>query len=384
MTLLTNSEIFQKNQYIYCPELLTLEIAEDHVQGIQKLIDEGHSTQDEQCPLSHSIGHNPLLDSLLEQLTPIISEVTGKKLHPTYAYARKYSPGDELKIHKDRPACEISATINLGFKGEQWPIYVGHKEDKSDSKKIDMNIGDGVIYKGCEVFHWREKYTEGEWQFQVFVHYVDAEGPNKEWKYDKRKSLSHHNSQENRNGDYTHISGDYTHISKAFSSESCDKIIKQCEKQNLEETSIGSKSQTIDKTIRDTKRIVLPNDISIGATLTGIGFQANAYKWKFDVTKSNQTEFLKYDKNGHFSSHVDTFLESFDNKETRKISIILILNNEFEGGKFWIQIGVNKVYPKQDKGDIIIFPSFLLHGVEPITSGIRRSMITWLVGPYFK
>ena len=378
MTLQTNPEIFQKNQYIYCPELLKVEAANEVVQGIQKLIDEGHSTQDVQCPLSHAIGHVPILDSLLEQLTPIISEVTGKKLHPTYAYARKYSPGDELKIHKDRPSCEISATINLGFKGEQWPIYVGHKEDKSDSKKIDMNIGDGVIYKGCEVFHWREKYTEGEWQFQVFVHYVDADGPNKEWKYDKRKSLSHHIVKEDR------YYGVCTHISKAFSSESCDKIIKQCEKQNLEEASIGSKSQTIDKTIRDTKRIVLPNDIGIGATLTGIGFQANAYKWKFDVTKSNQTEFLKYDKNGHFSSHVDTFLESFDNKETRKISVILILSDGHEGGKFYLKIQEEKIYPKQDKGDIIIFPSFLLHGVEPITSGIRRSMITWLIGPYFK
>jgi len=378
VTSQTNTEIFQKNKYIYCPNLVTLEVANEVAQGIQKLIDEGNSTQDNQCPLSHSIGHVPLLDSLLEQLTPIISEVTGKKLHPTYAYARKYSPGDELKIHKDRPACEISATINLGFKGEQWPIYVGHKEDKSDSKKIDMNIGDGVIYKGCNLFHWREKYTEGEWQTQVFVHYVDADGPNKEWKYDKKKMLSHHNSQENRNGDYTYIS-------KAFSSESCDKIIRECEKQNLEEASIGNmEKQQVDKTIRDTKRIVLSNDIGIGATLTGIGFQANAYKWKFDLTKSNQSEFLKYDKNGHFTSHIDSFLDDFDNKETRKISIILILNNEFEGGKFWIQIGVNKVYPKQDKGDIIIFPSFLLHGVEPITSGIRRSMITWLVGPYFK
>ena len=378
MPLQTNSEIFQKNQYIHCPKLVTLEIANEVAQGIQKLIDEGHSTQDPQCPLSHSIGHVPLLDSFLEQLTPHISEITGKKLYPTYAYARKYFPGDELKIHKDRPACEISATINLGFKGEQWPIYVSHKEDKSESRKIDMNIGDGVIYKGCEVFHWREKYTEGEWQFQVFVHYVDAEGPNKEWKYDKRKKLSHHTSSENI------FDGTCTHISKAFSSESCDKIIKQCEKQNLEEAYIGSKSQTIDKTIRDTKRIVLPNDLGIGATLTGIGFQANAYKWKFDVTKSNQTEFLKYDKNGHFSSHVDTFLDIFDNKETRKISVILILSDSYEGGKFYLKTGGEKLYPKQDKGDIIIFPSFLLHGVEPVTSGIRRSLITWLVGPYFK
>lgn len=376
MTSQTNPEIFQKNQYIHCPKLVTLEVANEVAQGIQKLIDEGHSTQDVQCPLSHSIGHVPLLDSFLEQLTPYISEITGKKLYPTYAYARKYAPGDELKIHKDRPSCEISATINLGFKGNQWPIHVGHKEDKSESRKIDMNIGEGVIYKGCEVFHWREKYTEGEEQFQVFVHYVDADGPNKEWKYDKREKLSHHY-------DMKYMEGYYTHISKAFSPSSCDKIIKQCETEDLEQATIGNAS-LYKPDIRDTKKTILYNDIGIGATLTGIGLQANAYKWNFDVTNSNQTEFLKYDKNGHFASHIDTFLHPFDVNQQRKISVILILNDDFEGGKFYIQALHKKIYPEQNKGDIIIFPSFLLHGVEPIISGIRRSMITWLVGPYFK
>ena len=378
MTLLTNSEIFQKNQYIYCPELLTLEIAEDHVQGIQKLIDEGHSTQDEQCPLSHSIGHKPTLDSLLEQLTPIISEVTGKKLHPTYAYARKYAPGDELKIHKDRPSCEISATITLGFKGEQWPIYVGNKEDKSDSKKIDMNVGDAIIYKGCDLFHWREKYTEGEGQFQIFIHYVDADGPNKEWKYDKRNELAHHSIKI--------LSGDFTVASRAFSPESCKKIIEQMEKQKLEPAQIFNGNEGIvNKEIRDTKRSVQSNDVGIGATLTGIGLQANAHKWNFDITNSNQSEFLQYDKDGHFHSHIDTFLNEYEKKEgVRKLSVLLILNDDFEGGQFFLQTSSQKYYPKQEKGDIIIFPSFLLHGVEPVISGIRRSLITWMVGPYFK
>jgi len=94
------------------------------------------------------------------------------------------------------------------------------------------------------------------------------------------------------------------------------------------------RSQLLQKTVRDSKKLKLPNDIGIGATLTGIGFQANAYKWKFNVTESNQTEFLKYDKNGHFSSHIDTFLLDVDNTKSRKISVILFLNDDFEGGKF--------------------------------------------------
>jgi hypothetical protein len=55
--------------------------------------------------------------------------------------------------------------------------------------KVDMQIGDAVLYKGMEVEHWREKYTEGQWQAQVFLHYVDANGLYADQKYDGRKSL---------------------------------------------------------------------------------------------------------------------------------------------------------------------------------------------------
>lgn len=373
----TNPEIFQEKGFIFCPELLNVEVADEVSNELQRLIDEGHSKKDWMCPLSHSINGAPVLDSLLEQLTPIFSEITGLALYPSFCYARKYAKGDELKIHTDRPACEITATINLKFKGEQWPIYVGTKKDKSDALKVDMNVGDALLFRGLDIPHWREKYTEGEWQFQVFVHYVNAKGPHAEWKYDKKGKLLHH--EENNS-----LLTVYSSINKAFSSESCDKIIKQCEAQSLEKCLVGNEVRTFQKTVRDSKKLELPNDIGIGATLTGIGFQANAYKWKFNVTESNQTEFLKYDKNGHFSSHIDTFLLDVDNTKSRKISVILFLNDDFEGGKFFIDEGYGKFYPKQQKGDIVVFPSFLLHGVEPVTSGIRRSLITWLVGPYFK
>jgi PKHD-type hydroxylase len=43
-----------------------------------------------------------------------------------------------------------------------------------------------------------------------------------------------------------------------------------------------------------------------------------------------------------------------------------------------------KIYPPQDVGNVIVFPSFLLHGVEPVTSGKRRSLVAWMVGPWFR
>lgn len=377
--MLEKTSFFKENKYVFISSFLDKENCQQYVDEFKKLIDEGQTTKDVQCPLSHALGHSVLFDSLLEQLTPHMETVTGKNLYPTYAYARWYAPGDELKIHKDRPACEISATITLGFEGGQWPIYVGNKIDKSDAKQINMNVGDAVVYKGEELFHWREKYIEGQWQAQVFIHYVDADGPHKEWKYDKRDRLSHHQLD-------PHDHFLYLLKENAFSKKSCEGIIDQFEKNSNFEVDALLAGDILDKSIRDTKKIKLPVDQGIGATLTGIGLAANFSHFKYDINRSSQCEYLKYDKDGHFSMHIDTLFNKkvIENEGMRKLTIILFLNDEFEGGKLFLKLGREKIYPNTSPGSVIIFPSFFLHGVEPITSGIRRSIVTWLTGPPLK
>jgi PKHD-type hydroxylase len=70
--------------------------------------------------------------------------------------------------------------------------------------------------------------------------------------------------------------------------------------------------------------------------------------------------------------------------ECRKLTVLAFLNEDFEGGRLYLQIGHEKIYPPQNAGTVLVFPSFVLHGVEPVTKGIRRSVVTWLVGPWFK
>jgi PKHD-type hydroxylase len=62
----------------------------------------------------------------------------------------------------------------------------------------------------------------------------------------------------------------------------------------------------------------------------------------------------------------------------------MFLNDDCEGGRFFIQTSGQKIYPPQKKGSIIIFPSFQLYGVEEVTKGNKYVVITWLMGPYFK
>jgi len=358
---------------------------------LKKIVAEGKTTKDTQCPLSEAIHGAPVFDSLLEQLLPNFEIASGKKLYPTYAYARLYSPGEELKIHTDRPACEISATLTLGFEGGVWPIYMGdHDKTKLSEKRIDengkecwlknisrvdMDVGDAIIYKGQEKVHWREKYKEGQWQAQVFLHYVDANGPHAEWKYDKRPKLNHH-----VNKDYI-----FWCFDDALTPESCKKIIESCESQAQgEDAQIGQDiGGVVNKKIRDVKKVPLPIYRGIGATMAGAALSANQQAWKFDVTHANQCEYLKYDTDGHYLAHVDTFINP-EEKECRKLTVLAFLNDDFKGGQLFLQNGHEKIYPPQKPGTILVFPSFMLHGVEPVTKGIRRSIVTWMVGPWFK
>jgi len=381
---------FEVNKYVHLPEFLDKNNCAQLVEELRKLIAEGKTTKDNQCPLSQAVHGAPVFDSLLEQLVPNFEQASGKKLLPTYAYARLYEPGDELKIHTDRPACEISATLTLGFEGDVWPIYVGdyteagqgreiiteHGETKhlTNEREIKMGVGDAVLYRGMDKVHWRETYKEGKWQAQVFLHYVDADGPHTEWKYDKRRMLSHHTKP-----DFT-----FAYYPDALTPDACKKLIESLEAQTQgEDGKVGGDNSVLDKTVRDVKKVNLPVYRGIGATMTGIGLAANKEGWNFDVTHSNQCDYLKYDVDGHYHPHVDTFMDPHYS-ECRKLTILVFLNDDFEGGKLFIETGHKRVYPPQAAGTAIVFPSFMRHGVEPVTKGIRRSIVTWLVGPWFK
>jgi hypothetical protein len=117
------------------------------------------------------------LDNLLIKLIPIMEKTVNYKLIPTYTYCRAYQKNDELKIHIDRPECEISTTLNLG--GDMWPIYI------QPNIEIKLNPGDMLIYAGCDLKHWRKKFN-GKECVQVFLHYNKKIKENMHRIYDKR------------------------------------------------------------------------------------------------------------------------------------------------------------------------------------------------------
>ena len=157
--------------------------------------------EDQQIPNTYSQYSDFFMETLMMKVLPIMQQYTDMTLVPTYSYTRIYKKGDILKRHSDRPSCEISTTLHLG--GDPWTIFLdptGQKTVIDEYKQtikpnapkgipVDLEVGDMLIYSGCDLEHWREPF-EGENCAQVFMHYNNIEGPfGTKNKFDKRPLL---------------------------------------------------------------------------------------------------------------------------------------------------------------------------------------------------
>jgi hypothetical protein len=173
-----NTSILDKHGAFLCKDVVSKEMAHflTHVMCRKYGIEGNSNANDGQVPNALALIHHDLfLETLHEQIWPKLEYILGEELLPTYTYARLYSNGDVLEKHTDRPACEVSITVQLGRSHNYaWPIYAG-------PYRYDLSEGDGVIYKGCDIEHWRNAcdgpndYYSG----QAFFHFVKKNGKHK-------------------------------------------------------------------------------------------------------------------------------------------------------------------------------------------------------------
>jgi hypothetical protein len=167
-----------QNNYLHVPGFITVDEALSFARGFKAHCEKFGIQGDPQAPTSSAMyNYMPFVRLLVEKI-PQVSELLGEKVLPTYTYARVYKAGSELLRHRDRPACEISLTLNLS-KDFDWPIYF-QRPDSSETC-IELQPGDAVMYLGCQADHWRENFAGIEYT-QLFMHYVRSNGP-KAWAY---------------------------------------------------------------------------------------------------------------------------------------------------------------------------------------------------------
>jgi hypothetical protein len=164
----------EQNNFIIVPNFIDTQRAKLLEKQFFELEELGECIKDDQTPLSSS-AHNylPFLELLCEK-TYEMNTLIEEPVLPTYTYARIYKNNEVLVKHKDRPACEISVTINLGG-DTPWTLVI----EKPDGQNayIDLNVGDAMIYLGCVANHWRNGSFTGQNYTQVFLHYVRSNGP---------------------------------------------------------------------------------------------------------------------------------------------------------------------------------------------------------------
>jgi predicted 2-oxoglutarate/Fe(II)-dependent dioxygenase YbiX len=168
-------------------------------------------------------------------------------------------------------------------------------------------------------------------------------------------------------------------IPKVFTKKQCEIIISF--HSNWTED-IGKASGQVNPLIRQCIIYTPPTEAHIpiwfGQKIIKTYISANEKTFNFDLGKGEFELYLvRYDSGGHYRAHFDIHPTS---TPKRKLSFTLLLNDSYEGGilKF---IGLTKA-PESNPvtGDMIIFPSYLTHKVEPVTSGVRWVLVGFILG----
>lgn len=134
---------------------------------------------------------DPLLEFMLEKLTPKIGETIGCEVWPSLSFYYVYHHGNRLQPHIDRSSCQWVASLCIGadpaFKTstESWPLIL---KNQDESIKVNLQYGDILLFKGHEIEHWREPFT-GQWFVSAIFAFVEKEGPYAFQKYDQRSAL---------------------------------------------------------------------------------------------------------------------------------------------------------------------------------------------------
>ena len=191
---------------------------------------------------------------------------------------------------------------------------------------------------------------------------------------------------------------DYLHYfvckDNLLTEDELQKTIEMCDKLILRNAGVMSSDGTVYRgtNIRSSKNsFIRENEETtwLFEKCRNIVNKINEETFGYDLSYGfDYFQYAEYNENDQFNFHLDTMLgKNSKIDKPRKLSISLILsdNSEYEGGDFQFYMGGTGVDTiEQAKGRFILFPSFLVHRVTPIKSGVRKSLVFWMQGPKFR
>jgi len=187
--------------------------------------------------------------------------------------------------------------------------------------------------------------------------------------------------------EYNYEFADFSSFKSLFTAEEVLKIRSLWSDEAASNAKVNLVGKDIDRDdLRKSKIMFLKpaNNEWIYDKLAQACIQTNTNRYKFDITGfQTELQIAKYADKGFFDWHQDFGPGDVSN---RKLSITVQLSNpdEYEGGELQFMINQNVFTAPKEPGTAIVFPSFDLHRVTPVTSGCRMSIVGWISGPPYR
>ena len=126
----------------------------------------------------------PACSFVMKRIQPVLEELLGEELIPSYWFSTTYHNKGWMNCHTDRPSCEISVTMNI-CGDTAWPIKL--KDLEGNKQAVVTPPGDGVAYLGTIVPHWRSpmRSHDNDRFMQLFLHFVRKNGQYADYAYDR-------------------------------------------------------------------------------------------------------------------------------------------------------------------------------------------------------
>ena len=210
-----------------------------------------------------------------------------------------------------------------------------------------------------------------------------------------------------------YLTNEWFFYTSAIDEKTCNKIKSISKKNDFEESKVDIKHDITDEERKTGKvaeysqdkksrisDVSWSNDQWVINLIWPYMLKANKEAgWNFDIKAVETMQITRYNPNGFYGWHRDGNADclsvynnpnnKFMHGHARKLSMTILLNDNYEGGEFQFcsthggEINVDTPDFK-NTGSIIVFPSFMEHQVTPVTKGTRHSLVAWFVGPPFK
>lgn len=186
---------------------------------------------------------------------------------------------------------------------------------------------------------------------------------------------------ENQRNNVNHFN--YYYYTKAFTNEELSEIKKIGDSFPKQKAAVGSGDDSLVSDYRVSEISWIPeqnNTQWLYEKIANYAKEANKEMWNFDIWGYHDSlQYTNYyGDGGHYDWHADLG----PGISNRKLSVVLQLSDpsEYVGGDLQMNTGGSILTIPREYGLLCFFPSFVLHRVTPLTSGLRTSLVTWLCG----